>query len=107
MGTSLYEATVLTYLQTLGSIERVLARAAEHCPQNGLSLDELVEVRLYPDMLPFRFQVMSTINHSVNALAGVRAGLFTPSRGYNQDFQRSHRDALQSQRGGGQQLRGA
>lgn len=86
MSISLYDATVLTFLQTLGSIERVLTRAAEHCPQHGLSLDELVELRLYPDMLPFRFQVMSTINHSVNAIAGVRAGAFSPSRGYNQDF---------------------
>ena len=86
MSISLYDATVLAYLQTLGSIERVLARAAEHCPQHGLSLEELVEIRLYPDMLPFRFQVMSTINHSVNAIAGVRKGLFTPSRGYTQDF---------------------
>jgi hypothetical protein len=86
MSTSLYDATIRTYLQTLSAIERVLTRAAEHCPQQGLSLEELAEVRLYHDMLPFRFQVMSTINHSVNAIEGVRKGLFTPSRGYTQDF---------------------
>jgi hypothetical protein len=90
MSISLYDATVLSFIQTLGSLERVLKRAAEHCPQHGPSLEELVEIRLFHDMLPFRFQVMSAITHSVGAIEGVRKGVFSPGRGYTHDFPALH-----------------
>lgn len=78
MSTSLYEATVLAYTQQLGALDRILKRGAAHCSEQGLVLEGLVELRLFPDMLPFRFQVLSTITHSVGALEGVRKGSFSP-----------------------------
>ena len=86
MSTSLYDATVLTYTQTLGALDRILKRGAAHCSEHGQSLEELVELRLHHDMLPFRFQVLSTISHSVGALEGVRNGMFTPSSEGSHDY---------------------
>lgn len=78
MTTSLYDATVLTYTQQLSALDRILKRGAAHCSEQGLNVEELVELRLHHDMLPFRFQVLSTISHSVGALEGVRKGVFSP-----------------------------
>ena len=78
MSTSLYDATVLTYMQMLGAVERVLARGLEHCSQHGHDPQELVETRLYHDMLPLHFQVMSTVTHSLGAIEGVRKGSYSP-----------------------------
>jgi uncharacterized protein len=78
MTTTLFDATVLTFVQTLGAMEGVLARGFDHCRDSELDPAELVETRLYPDMLPFRFQVVSTITHSVGAIEGVRKGVFSP-----------------------------
>ena len=86
MSLSLYDATVPTYIQTLGAIDRILKRGAAHCSEHGQNLEELVELRLHHDMLPFRFQVLSTITHSVGALDGVRNGLFTPSSKGSHDY---------------------
>ena len=43
-----------------------------------MDLDEIVETRLYPDMLPFRFQVIQVASHSLGAINGVRAGEYSP-----------------------------
>jgi len=79
MTISLYDATVLTYTQTLGALDRILKRGAAHCSEHGQNVEELVELRLFPDMLPFRYQVLATITHSLGALDGVRSGMFTPN----------------------------
>jgi hypothetical protein len=39
---------------------------------------QVVETRLYPDMLPFRFQIQSVAHHSVGAIEGVTSGVFRP-----------------------------
>jgi len=78
MSMRLFDSTVAAYLQTLGALEAVLARGLEHCRAHQLEAQELVEATLYHDMLPFRFQVLSTITHSVEALEAVRRGHFSP-----------------------------
>jgi hypothetical protein len=78
MTVTLYDATVATFLQTLGGVEGFLARGFEHCRGNGSNPQELVETRLYPDMLPLRFQVISSVTHSLGAIEGVRRGSFSP-----------------------------
>jgi hypothetical protein len=78
MSTSLYDSTVTTFIQTLGAVEGFLGRGLEHCRANGVDPKEIVETRLYPDMLPFRFQVVSTISHSIGAIEGIRKGVFSP-----------------------------
>jgi hypothetical protein len=78
MTTTLYDATVLTYLQMLGALEGVLARGLDHCRDSEIDPQSLVETRLHADMLPFRFQVLSTVTHSIGAIEGVRKGIFSP-----------------------------
>lgn len=78
MAISLYDISVSTYLQVLGGFTGVLAKGAEYAGENGLDLAEVVETRLRPDMLPFRFQVVSVAHHSLGAVNGLRDGLFQP-----------------------------
>lgn len=86
MTISLYDATVLAYTQTLGALERILKRGAAHCSEHGLDPAELVEHRLYADMYPLRFQVLSTISHSIGAIEGVRNGVYKPHSQGTQDY---------------------
>jgi hypothetical protein len=79
MAVTLYDATVASWIQTLVGVSGFLARGLEHCKERGIDPQTMVEARLYHDMFPFRFQVTSTVMHSVGALEGVRKGVFTPS----------------------------
>jgi len=81
MAISLYDASVALFIQTLGGLEGVLARGLAHCQDNGIDPAEIVETRLYSDMLPFRYQVQATIGHSVAAIEGVKVGEFKPPYG--------------------------
>lgn len=78
MATSLYDLSVTNYLQTLGGMEGFLGRGIAHFQENKIDPNEIVEARLHPDMLPFRFQVLATAHHSIGAIRGVKAGLFAP-----------------------------
>ncbi len=78
MATSLYDLSVTNYLQTLGGMEGFLGRGLAHFQENKIDPNEIVEARLHPDMLPFRFQVLATAHHSIGAIRGVKAGLFAP-----------------------------
>ncbi len=86
MALTLYDATVGTYKQILGSIEGVLSKGREHCEANGIDLNDVVETRLIDDMLPFRFQVISVAHHSLGAMKGVDAGVFGPPSMGDQDY---------------------
>ena len=59
MSISLYDASVSTYLQTLGAVSKCLEKGMAHAQAQGLAPDDLVETRLAPDMLPLRFQIQS------------------------------------------------
>lgn len=78
MAISLYDASVRCFLQTIGAVERFLERGCQHLSANGVDPDAFVETRLYPDMLPFRFQVISVAHHSLGAIEGVKKGEFSP-----------------------------
>jgi hypothetical protein len=78
MSASLYDATVTTFIQALGAAEGFLARGFDHCRDHGIDLQEIVEARLHHDMLPFRFQVISTVKHSIGAIEAIRKGVFSP-----------------------------
>ena len=78
MAISLYDISVPTYLQLLGGITGVLEKGAEYAGGNDLDMAEIVETRLRPDMLPFRFQVIAVSHHSRGAIKGLREGVFTP-----------------------------
>jgi hypothetical protein len=76
MAISLYEASIPTYMQTLGAVEGFLAKALAHFRETGVDPAEIVETRLYPDMHPFRYQVQSVVAHSRGAIEAIKKGSF-------------------------------
>ena len=78
MAISLYDISVASYLQTLGAVTGYLNKGAAHFESNGTDPDGIVEARLYGDMLPFRFQIVSVCHHSLGAIKGLQAGEFNP-----------------------------
>jgi hypothetical protein len=78
MAISLYDLSVTSFLQTVGGVVGFLDRGLAHCAENNIDPEEIVETRLYPDMLPFKFQVLSVAHHSIGAIEGVKKGQFSP-----------------------------
>src|SRR3974390_1900313 len=78
MTISLYDATIPSYRQILGAVAGLLVRAEGHGKDHGIAADEIVQARLAEDMLPFAYQVKSTVVHSLGAIEGVRRGVFSP-----------------------------
>jgi hypothetical protein len=78
MAISLYDLSVVSFLQTVGAVAGFLDRGLAHLQATGVDPEEIVETRLYPDMLPFRFQIVSVAHHSIGAIQGVQKGLFEP-----------------------------
>jgi hypothetical protein len=81
MAIPLYDATVATFLQVLTGVSGFLDKGLKHCQAKGIDLAELVDYKLAPDMLPFRFQVIAVGHHSIGAIEGAKAGLFRPPSG--------------------------
>lgn len=98
MSISLYDVSVGGYLQTLGAVTGFLAKGKDHCEANGVDLNSIVETQLYDDMLPFRFQLISVVHHSLGAVQGVEAGVFSPPPPLDLDYEGLHKhvdDALE------------
>jgi uncharacterized protein len=75
---SLYDVTIPSFRQTLGAMAGLLEKAEAYCAAKSLAASELIEARLIEDMLPFNYQVKSTVVHSVGALNALAAGVFSP-----------------------------
>jgi hypothetical protein len=54
---SFYDATVPAFLQILGSLSGLLAKAEAHCETKKIQPEVLLNARLYPDMLPLTKQI--------------------------------------------------
>ncbi|WP_119459748.1 DUF1993 domain-containing protein [Rhodospirillaceae bacterium SYSU D60014] len=78
MTISLYDLSVLTFLQTMRAVSGVLDRATKHCAETGADSNDFVRARLYPDMAPFHFQIEALKNHAVWGLEAVKTGVFAP-----------------------------
>ena len=78
MSMSLYDLSVASFLQTVGAVAGVLERGLAHFTEKNTDLNEIVETRLFADMLPFRFQVQAVAHHSLGAIEGVKKGQFGP-----------------------------
>ena len=78
MAFSLYDATVANYLQILGAVGGFLDKSLAHFRDKGIDPAEIVETRLAPDMLPFRFQIVSVAQHSRVAIQAAQNGSFVP-----------------------------
>ena len=80
MPISLYDATVGSFQQTLGGMSGFMDKGRNHCADHSLDLNEILEVRIFDDMLPFSYQVIAAVHHSLGAINGVRSGVFSPPR---------------------------
>jgi uncharacterized protein len=78
MAISLYETSVPSFLQTLNAVSGFLDKGLKHLRENSVDPEGIVETRVYPDMLPFRFQIQSVVHHSLGALEGIMSGIFRP-----------------------------
>ena len=78
MSISLYDATVGTYLQIVPAVAGYLDKGLAHFTANGTDPNEVVEARLFTDMLPFHFQIHQVATHSLGAIESAKKGLFTP-----------------------------
>jgi uncharacterized protein len=81
MAITFYDASVASYLQILGALTGVLDKGLTHCREKDIDPESIVDTRLVPDMLPFRFQIHSVVHHSVGALEGMKSGVFRPPSG--------------------------
>ena len=81
MAFSLYDATVANYVQILGAIGVSLEKSLAHFRDKGVAPAEIVDARLAPDRLPFRFQIVSVAHHSRGAMEAARNGAFVPPSG--------------------------
>ncbi len=78
MSFSLYDAIIPGNLQIIGSVSRIVDKAAQFCTDTGRSEGDMAEARLIEDMLPFAYQVKAVAEHSLGAIEGVRAGNYSP-----------------------------
>jgi hypothetical protein len=81
MAFSLYDASVANYLQILGAVSGYMEKGAAHFKEKGGNVEDIVETRLFDDMLPFRFQIVSVAHHSRGAMDAVQKGVFSPDMG--------------------------
>jgi len=103
MAITLYDAVVRPFIQTVGAIGVVLDRGLSHCIDNNIDPQEIVKTRLHPEMLPFRFQVLSVVHHSIDAIHETKAGVSTPPTSIEPldyaGLQKKVSDALEALRG--------
>ncbi len=78
MTISLYDVSVGSYLQTLDALTGVLDKGLAFCREKNIDPATVVEMRLYPDMLPFRFQVQSVVFHATATVAALESGAISP-----------------------------
>ncbi len=86
MAISLYDVSVANFLQAVTGVAGFLDKGRAHFADKPDALEEIVESRLYPDMLPFRFQVISVVHHSQGAIEGVKKGTFSPRMDGPKDY---------------------
>ena len=75
MTISLYDVSVSNYLQTLDAVSGFLDKAAAHCRETNVDLEEMVESRIFADMRPLRFQIQLVAFHSLGAIEAIKSGV--------------------------------
>lgn len=68
---SLFEASVPAYLQILGSLTKIMAKAEAHAIARKFEPAVLLESRLFPDMLPLRRQIQLSCDHAAKGTARI------------------------------------
>lgn len=78
MPISLHDALVPSFRQVIGASLGLLAKAEAFGAEHGHAADTIIGHSLAPDMFGIPFQVQSIAGHSMGAIEGVRAGIYTP-----------------------------
>jgi uncharacterized protein len=66
---SFYEASVPAFLQILGSLSGLLAKAEAHCTSKNIQPEVLLGSRLFPDMLPLSKQIQLACDFAAKGCA--------------------------------------
>ena len=66
---SFYDATVPAFLQILGSLSGLLAKAEAHCTSKNIQPEVLLGSRLFPDMLPLSKQIQLACDFAAKGCA--------------------------------------
>jgi hypothetical protein len=66
---SFHDATVPAFLQILGSLEGLLAKAEAHCKAKNIQPEVLLSARLYPDMFPLTRQIQTASDFAAKTCA--------------------------------------
>lgn len=69
MPISLHELAIETFVNMLGTLSHVLDKAARHAEARKFAVDDLVNARLAPDMVPLSGQVYLACYHAKDGLA--------------------------------------
>jgi hypothetical protein len=91
MAVSLYDLSVVSFRQTLGAVSNILGKGKDFLESQNIDPDGFLETRLYEDMLPFAFQLNSVVHHSLGAIQGIEAGVFSPPPRMDLDYAGMHR----------------
>lgn len=78
MTISLYDATVPSFLQQLGALDGLVAKAEAFCADGNATEAEIQSLRLAEDMAPFPSQVRWGSIHSIRAIEAAHNGVFVP-----------------------------
>lgn len=78
MPLSLYDVTIPAFKQQLGAVTGLLNKAEAYCAEKNTPERDFISARLFEDMLPFNYQVKSTVTHSLGAVQALAGGVFSP-----------------------------
>jgi len=84
----LYELSVGTSRRVVAATIGVMEKGAAYFEEQGIDANDMLDMRLAPDMAPFPFQVNVVCHHSLHAAKGILAGeMTTPSETPQLDYQ--------------------
>jgi len=78
MALSLYDATIPSFRQFLTNLAALLVKAEEHCSNQGVPPESLLQARLAKDMWPFASQVFSATTNSWGHVRRIPEGTSQP-----------------------------
>ena len=76
--TNLYDLSIVNFKRVLAATIVVLEKGAAHFNEQGMDLNDLVEMKLAPDMRAFPFQINMVMAHTLGAVKGLVVGEFSP-----------------------------
>lgn len=78
MAFTLYDATIPTYVQILNALRGLVDKAEAWCAEKNMPEADLLGLHFGEDMRTLSWQFKWTSTHSIGAIEGVRAGIFSP-----------------------------